>query len=55
MAPKVWITRRLPQVALDKIAETCEMDVWQDDLPPSRDVILEKIKDIDGLLCLTYR
>src|SRR5690242_7419523 len=28
------------------------MEVWQDELPPPREVILEKVKTIDGLLCL---
>ena len=50
--PKVFVTRILPQIALDKISEFCEMEVWQDELPPPREIILEKVKTIDGLLCL---
>jgi glyoxylate reductase len=50
--PKVFVTRILPQSALDKIAEVADMEVWQDEVPPPREVILEKVKDIDGLLCL---
>lgn len=49
---KVFVTRKLPQAALDKIAEVADMEVWQDELPPPREVLLEKVKDIDGLLCL---
>lgn len=49
---KVFVTRILPQAALDKIAGAAEMEVWQDELPPSRETILEKVRDIDGLLCL---
>ena len=29
-----------------------EMEVWQEERPPSRDVMLEKIRDVVGLLCL---
>ncbi|MEN6358032.1 MAG: D-glycerate dehydrogenase [Armatimonadota bacterium] len=50
--PKVFVTRVLPQAALDKIAEVADMEVWQDELPPPREVLMEKVKDIDGLLCL---
>lgn len=50
--PKVFVTRILPKPALDKIEEFAEMEVWQDELPPSREVLLEKVKGIDGLLCL---
>lgn len=50
--PKVFVTRVLPQSALDKIAEVADMEVWQDELPPPREVLMEKVKDIDGLLSL---
>ena len=50
--PKVYVTRKLPQVALDKIAEVCDMEVWEGELPPPRDTILEKAKDCDGILSL---
>ncbi|MFQ3549028.1 MAG: D-glycerate dehydrogenase [Armatimonadota bacterium] len=50
--PKVFVTRILPQSALDKIAESADMEVWQDELPPPREVLIEKVKSIDGLLCL---
>ncbi|MCE5323809.1 D-glycerate dehydrogenase [bacterium] len=50
--PKVFVTRVLPQSALDKIAEAADMEVWQDELPPPREVLMEKVKDLDGLLCL---
>ncbi len=49
---QVFITRRLPQPALDKILPECDAEVWQDELPPPRDVLLEKARDADGLLTL---
>ena len=50
--PKVFVARRMAQEALDMIAEVAEMELWQDELPPPRDVLLTKVKDIDGLLSL---
>lgn len=50
--PKVFVARKMAQEALDKIANATEMELWEDELPPSRDVFIQKVKDIDGLLCL---
>ena len=52
MKPKVFITRMLPQPALDLILPMCDAEVWQDELPPPRDVLLNKVRDLDGLLSL---
>ncbi|MEZ4771221.1 MAG: hypothetical protein R2844_22725 [Caldilineales bacterium] len=52
MSPDVFITRRLPQPALDLITAHCDAEVWQDDLPPPRAVLLEKVAGIRGLLPL---
>ena len=50
--PKVFVARKMAQKALDKIASATEMELWEDELPPSHDVFMQKVKDIDGLLCL---
>ena len=50
--PKVFVTRVIAQEALDKIAQATEMEVWPDELPPPYEVLLEKARDIDGLLTL---
>jgi len=50
--PKVFVARKMAQEALDMIAEVAEMELWQDELPPPRDVLLKKVQDIDGLLSL---
>ena len=50
--PKVFVAREMAQEALDKIASATEMELWEDELPPSHDVFMQKVKDIDGLLCL---
>ncbi|MCX7839134.1 MAG: D-glycerate dehydrogenase [Anaerolineae bacterium] len=52
MRPKVFITRQLPQPALDLILPECETEMWTDELPPPRAVLMDKVRDVDGLLCL---
>lgn len=49
--PKVFITRRLP-TALDTLQQLAEIEVWPERHPPSYEILLDKVKGIDGLLCL---
>ncbi len=47
------MTRVIPQVGLDLVREAVsELEVWPDELPPPREVLLEKVRGIDGLLSL---
>jgi len=50
--PRVFVTRIIPDKGLDLVKEFCDVDLWTDDLPPSRDELLKRVKGIDGLLCL---
>jgi glyoxylate reductase len=50
--PKVFITRNIPDKGLELIKDFCEVDLWSDDLPPSREDLLQHVRGIDGLLCL---
>ena len=50
--PKVYVTRQIAQEALDMITQDTEMEVWPEELPPPYEVLLEKVKNIDGLLSL---
>jgi glyoxylate reductase len=34
------------------IHEVADAEVWQDELPPPHEVLLEKVKGLDGLVCL---
>ena len=46
---KVFITRKMAQEAIDMlIAEGYQVEVWEDELPPSREVMLEKAKECDA-------
>ena len=49
---KVFITRRIAPKALALLNENVEIDIWEEDSPPSYDLLKEKIKNINGILTL---
>jgi glyoxylate reductase len=50
--PKVFVARIIPEAGLGIIREAAETDVWTDEMPPPRDVLLEKVVGADGVLTL---
>ena len=50
--PKVFVTRAIPNRGLDVIKNFCNADVWTDELPPSRKVLLERVRGVDGIVSL---
>jgi glyoxylate reductase len=52
LKPKVYVTRFLPEIAMERINSFCDADTWRGELPPSREVILRKVRDVEGLVCL---
>jgi glyoxylate reductase len=50
--PRVLVTRVIPDEGLAPIREACEMDLWEDELPPPRDELLRRVAGVDGLLAL---
>ena len=50
--PKVFITRTIPDKGLEIIKDSCNVDVWLDDRPPSREELLQHMQGVNGLLCL---
>lgn len=49
---KAYVTRRLPGQALERIAAECEVEVWQGDVPLTRETLLEGVEGRDGVLTL---
>ncbi len=49
---KVFVTRRLPEATLNRLVAHCEIELWEDFMPPDYGTITEKIRDCDGLLSL---
>ena len=52
MKPKVYVTRLLPEEAMERIRSFCDTKVWEGEVPPGRQVLLEYVRDVEGLLCL---
>ncbi|MGP4077615.1 2-hydroxyacid dehydrogenase [Halobacillus sp. K22] len=53
MKPKVYITRKIPSSIVEKIENTCDVEMWQEEnIPVPKEVIENKIQEIDGLFCL---
>ena len=52
MRPRVFITRLIPEEGLQRVREYAETEVWPEELPPSRQVLLKKVAQVDGLLSL---
>lgn len=50
--PKVFITRRIPDSGLKLIYEECDVDLWDKDLPPSKEELLQHVPGVDGILSL---
>ena len=49
---KVFITRRLPDVDLRHLHQIAEVETWTEKQPPPYSILLDKVKQVDGLLCL---
>jgi glyoxylate reductase len=49
---KVFVTRRLPGGALDRLAAGHEVEVWLEQLPPGRQELLARAPELEGLLSL---
>jgi len=50
--PKVFVTRIIPDKGLDLVKAYCDADIWLEELPPGWEVMLERVRGVDGLLCL---
>ncbi|MEM2027708.1 MAG: glyoxylate reductase [Candidatus Bathyarchaeia archaeon] len=50
--PKVYITRELPERGLKKILERFDAEVWPEYGPPPKQIIVEKVRDVDALVTL---
>lgn len=49
---KVFVCRRIPAAALQRLNSEVDMTVWPAELPPSRAELLQHVKGCDGILSL---
>ena len=50
--PEVFVTRDLPSAALRLLAASAQLEIWDSFMPPDYEVLLNKVRACDGLLCL---
>ena len=50
--PRVFVTRLLPEEGLALVRDATDADIWEGELPPSRDELLHRVRGVDGLLSL---
>lgn len=50
MKPKVFVAREIPDAGLDRVAAACDMDLWVGDAPPPRDILLQRVRGVEGIL-----
>ncbi|AEK71950.1 glyoxylate reductase [Thermococcus sp. 4557] len=52
MRPKVFITRAIPENGIELLREHFEVEVWEDEHEIPREVLLEKVRDVDALVTM---
>jgi glyoxylate reductase len=50
--PRVFVARVIPDEGLAMVRAACEMDLWEEALPPPRAELLRRIAGCDGVLAL---
>jgi len=50
--PSVFITRRIPDAGLDILSEHVSLTIFEEDRQIARQEIIERIGDVDGMICL---
>jgi glyoxylate reductase len=48
----VYVTRLVPQAGLRMVQEVCDVRIWEEEMPPPKEVILREVTHCEGLLCL---
>lgn len=50
--PKVFVTRRIPDLAREELLKHVDAEIWDFETPPPYEVLMEKVRGKDGLMCL---
>lgn len=50
--PRVFVARIIPDEGLQAVGAACDMDLWEDELPPPRDELLRRVAGCDGVMTL---
>jgi glyoxylate reductase len=53
LKPKIYLTRKLPDPIVSRLAEVCEVKMWdKEEEPVPREILEKEIQDVEGLYCL---
>jgi glyoxylate reductase len=52
MKPRVFVTRPIPDVGLERIRQECDMDMWEGEMPLAYDALRERVRGVEGILSL---
>lgn len=50
--PRIFLTRVIPAKGIEMMQMVADVEIWPEELPPPYAVLLEKITQVDGLVCL---
>jgi glyoxylate reductase len=50
--PKVFVSRIIPDKGLERLQALAEAEIWPGDEPPPYETLIDKVKGVDGLVCL---
>ena len=48
----MFVARVIPDEGLRGIRDACDVDLWEEELPPPREVLLRRVAGVDGVLTL---
>ncbi|MDD4309469.1 MAG: D-glycerate dehydrogenase [Candidatus Cloacimonetes bacterium] len=51
MKPKLYMSRRIPQIAIDNLREVFQVKLNPFERPATREELLQEVKDVDALVC----
>jgi glyoxylate reductase len=49
---RVFVCRRILDEGISLVTEFADADIWEDELPPPREVVLERVRGVEGILSL---
>jgi glyoxylate reductase len=49
---KIYVTRELPEEAMRVLKSKFDVEVWEGEMPPPKSILVEKVKEVDGVICL---
>jgi glyoxylate reductase len=52
MKPRVFVARHIPQTGLATLKQYCAVDLWDEELPPPREILLKRVSEVEGIFSL---